>query len=1249
MNYRTYEDFDLLFERIPTNSHEVYYARLLNSPTGQSRVRFGHYCYPQQWEALKTSTDRPSFSQPSLTNRPTTPFVTMPLTAQEWGQLLFENVFHSDLLHRWITSLSYVRQNNSGLRILLRLNDVPELAIFPWEYLYSSESGGFLALSDETPIVRYLDLPKGTNTAPTVEHMRMLVVVSQPHDFLAQLDVSQELDDLQYVLEDSRAHVPIELEVLEPGTLEGLQQRLQEKPIHILHFIGHGQYDAGQGKSLLFFETVDRRPAPVTAERLTHVLRNHESLRLIFLNSCEGATGGTNNIFSGLAQQLVKSMPATLMAVIAMQTNITDQTAISLTRNFYQAIASGYPVDSALTIARNAVFVTGNSNYDWGTPALFMRARDGKLFDIPKSVQHPGFQVLNPEDLESNASKIENKVSRKFLNLLYENRLLVLSEEPQITLQTIAYHLAYELNKAYPSLSIWEWQKDPEQLDFRYLFPLYEKVSRAPNDAIFIIPGVSNDLFTEHFLTDLAPLLVDRQQYLLLITAASRNILDLNKTSTRFWAEPAKTIYKAKHLLTELEQRLKKNEQRLPEHLLDRLQERQSDLGYSLSRIATQLRLPVHMDTFVERLCNQDEHITKEHIKELIQISKAERDEDRIRYMYHHLSQRRDQLLVVGLCLLGGVTETQFFQLLEQIIKSCWQYAFTEVEILDYYHLHNLQIFFKYDTQEQKQYPVERAILPQYTNQWWHLLLIIWESHRNHLRKTFAELAAITIDSISEQRDEYGNEQQRQRLRNTIGTVFSNVGRISLPSIEDTLLDLASHQRSSTQAVVADAIARWYDKNEKVDARNQLFSLLQRWLCRNWSQESNWKSNPRDQRYVRFTIARTVNQVLDKVTDPLPAPLPDLLLGLLDGDEKVEKFFNTNISRKIFPSCTPHLIECWQKLWEESSKDEVTDNWLQAIYVIAPHCKRHNQLQIIAELLVDVLSHGIKKHDEAVTNLLRARRYLVKEVFPAHIVKLNEDGTLLYLAHLGNFEGDILDVLLEVYQNHPQYMQTMIEQWRLQWSSYLQQIREFDEDGWYNVLTLLGKFYDDIDQFDYFPAWLPHMIEQDDIKTQSQLVEVFHRIDSYQSAKRESTQFDELDPNVSSTGIQSIVYAWLINEQKGAAFHLIVFWFSAKLLGEIDRRSMRRNVKVSFYLKKLVPFLVSLFQHRYRMIIGNLLPVIDGLFQDKPEEIQRILKSWQKNSNHHLQQVADRLQWSLRLCQLGRTIRSLFSKTRKSK
>ena len=113
------------------------------------------------------------------------------------------------------------------------------------------------------------------------------------------------------------------------------------------------------------------------AEALGLLLQNHSSLRLIYLNACEGATGGLSNVFAGVAQTLVHhGIPAAL----AMQAEISDDAAIAMARTFYTALAAGLPVDAALTQARVAL-ASGGSD-EWVLPVLFSRSPDNRLFDL---------------------------------------------------------------------------------------------------------------------------------------------------------------------------------------------------------------------------------------------------------------------------------------------------------------------------------------------------------------------------------------------------------------------------------------------------------------------------------------------------------------------------------------------------------------------------------------------------------------------------------------------------------------------------------------------------------------------------------------------------------------------------------------------------------------------------------------------------------------------------------------------------
>jgi hypothetical protein len=67
-----------------------------------------------------------------------------------------------------------------------------------------------------------------------------------------------------------------------------------------------------------------------------------------------------------------------------MQFEITDRAAVVFGGEFYAALADGYPVDSALAEARKAIFADQN-DVEWGTPVLFMRVADGRIFDVAAS------------------------------------------------------------------------------------------------------------------------------------------------------------------------------------------------------------------------------------------------------------------------------------------------------------------------------------------------------------------------------------------------------------------------------------------------------------------------------------------------------------------------------------------------------------------------------------------------------------------------------------------------------------------------------------------------------------------------------------------------------------------------------------------------------------------------------------------------------------------------------------------------
>src|SRR5262245_11363908 len=311
--------------------------------------------------------------------------------AKRLGGQLYKAVFSAGIGSALDRSIEAAKRESERLRIRLRLTNVPELANLPWEYLYDELNDRFLALSYKTSIVRYLETPQPVNPLAVKPPLRALVMASSPIGYDA-LGVDKEWSNLQTALGKMPGGL-VEVDRTEKATLEALRERLSGgNQYHIFHYIGHGGFDPRTGKSVLVMEDDRRQARFVDGPQLGVLLHNHPSLRVAILNACEGAVSNQNDVFTGVAQNLIKQeMPA----VIAMQYEITDSVAIILAKAFYESLARSAPVDTALAEARLAVFAA-DDGIEWGTPVLYLRADDGRLFDVedvepqPTLISQPG-------------------------------------------------------------------------------------------------------------------------------------------------------------------------------------------------------------------------------------------------------------------------------------------------------------------------------------------------------------------------------------------------------------------------------------------------------------------------------------------------------------------------------------------------------------------------------------------------------------------------------------------------------------------------------------------------------------------------------------------------------------------------------------------------------------------------------------------------------------------------------------------
>ena len=369
MSSKEYLDFDLLIERSGENA---YRARVLSSPAGQAVVNFSLPFSQIEQENFLLRLSRPRRGVRRLESQEME-------TAKSFGGQLFKSVFSEELMSTLRSSMEEAQKHYQGLRIRLRLNDAPELVNLPWEYLYNPSLNRFLSLSIDTPLVRYMELPERIAPLSVSLPIRLLVMISSPTDY-PKLDVEQEWNNLKAALCGLEERGLIQIERIETASPVELQYHLRRSDYHIFHFIGHGGFNEQAQDGILLFEDENKRGRQLSGQYLGTLLHDEKTLRLVILNACEGAVSGSDDPFAGVAQNLVQQgMPA----VIAMQREITDEAAITFAREFYTAIAEGFPVDASMSEARKAIFSLGN-DIEWGTPVLYMRAPDGKIFDVNK-------------------------------------------------------------------------------------------------------------------------------------------------------------------------------------------------------------------------------------------------------------------------------------------------------------------------------------------------------------------------------------------------------------------------------------------------------------------------------------------------------------------------------------------------------------------------------------------------------------------------------------------------------------------------------------------------------------------------------------------------------------------------------------------------------------------------------------------------------------------------------------------------
>src|SRR5262249_13726537 len=222
--------------------------------------------------------------------------------------------------------------------------------------------------------------------------LRILGMVARPGD-QDTLDVDDEQRRLCTALAGLERDGLVELAWGRGQTYGDLEDAMDHGPWHAFHFVGHGGYDRDGDEGTIALANDRGRTDPVGADDLSRLLGDHFTLRLVVLNACDTGRGSALDAFSSTAAALVRRG---IPAVVAMQFAISDPAAIRFAHSFYQYVAKRLPVDTSVMRARRALRLAKKGTLEWGTPVLYLRAADGRVFDNPAVPAPPSPSPAKP-------------------------------------------------------------------------------------------------------------------------------------------------------------------------------------------------------------------------------------------------------------------------------------------------------------------------------------------------------------------------------------------------------------------------------------------------------------------------------------------------------------------------------------------------------------------------------------------------------------------------------------------------------------------------------------------------------------------------------------------------------------------------------------------------------------------------------------------------------------------------------------
>ena len=285
---------------------------------------------------------------------------------ERWGTVLFETLFPGEVRRLWDAARG---ASTGGATDVVFTSLLDWMADKPWELAFDSHRRAFLAAT-EACFVRNVVTAVPCATRPRRRGRLSVVVAAAQPQGLSSVSWEEEAEAIRAGLAPLVASGLARVRVERAVTAEALHRLVADGPCDVLHFVGHGTWDAGRRVGALVLESESGGVAPVEAPVLKTLLAGR-GLALVVLNACQSARGSRSDLARGVAPALVA---AGIPAVVANQFSVLDAAALVFARELYRSLALGRALGDAAREARLAVRCDAACGpVDWAVPVVYAR------------------------------------------------------------------------------------------------------------------------------------------------------------------------------------------------------------------------------------------------------------------------------------------------------------------------------------------------------------------------------------------------------------------------------------------------------------------------------------------------------------------------------------------------------------------------------------------------------------------------------------------------------------------------------------------------------------------------------------------------------------------------------------------------------------------------------------------------------------------------------------------------------------